>query len=262
MCVSGCCLRIAAVDPAYAIVSALPQQLIPGVVGISTYVDHVYQLEMQRAAVAAAGTSGPIHQLRTVTVTLDFNLLVRNLQSGARSAAEEQVAAAITSLQAAGADFVVVTSGTTSTLTGRARERVSLPFLDLAAACWRQASPKAPAGLLCTRYAASGGIFQAAAKKAGSDVILLSPQRAASVDQVIFGELIGGSVSTAGLRVFEEAIDELAASGARSIILGNTDLALIADELQKKATVPLIDAARAHARDAAHVALTGTRAAA
>ncbi len=118
---------------------------------------------MQLTAIAAAETRGPINQLRTVTATLDFNLLVTNLQAGRREAAEEQVAVASQALEAAGSDFVVVTSGTTSTLTTRARQRVSIPFLDLAEACWKQARLPASVGLLCTRYAVAGGIFQAAA---------------------------------------------------------------------------------------------------
>ena len=84
---------------------------------------------LQLAAVAAAGTDGPINQLRSVTVTLDFRLLIENLGAGRRDAAEGQVADAVKGLAGAGADFIVVTSGTTSTLTGRARQIVSLPFL-------------------------------------------------------------------------------------------------------------------------------------
>ena len=86
----------------------LSQHLVPGVVGISTYVDYVYQREMQLTAVGLAGTKGPINQLRTATVTLDFNLLVANLQDGRKDAAEEQVAVACRALEAAGVDFVVV----------------------------------------------------------------------------------------------------------------------------------------------------------
>jgi aspartate racemase len=235
----------------------LSQQLIPGIVGISTYVDHVYQKEMQLTAMAAAGTDGPINQLRTVTVTLDFNLLVTNLRAGLRNAALAQVADACQALERAGADFIVVTSGTTSTLTARAQERVTIPFLGLAEACWKQARPAAPVGLLSTSYAAAGGIFQAAAKHYGATLLLPSPDTAARVDQAIFGELIRGAVSAAGLRVFHDAIEQLAALGAASIILGNTDLTLAADELQTTTKIPLVDAARCHAIDAAHTALTG-----
>ncbi len=235
----------------------LSQRLIPGIIGISTYVDYAYHREMQLAAVARAGSDGPINQLRTVTVTLDFNLLVSNLEAGRRDAAEEQVASASHALELAGSDFIVVTSGTTSTLTACARERVSIPFLDLAEACWKQATPAAPVGLLSTRYAAAGGIFQAAAKRHGAILTLPSPDTAAHVDQSIFRELIRGIVSASGLRIFHKAIEELAALGAASIILGNTDLTLAADELQANTDIPLIDATRAHARDAAHTALAG-----
>jgi aspartate racemase len=235
----------------------LSQKLIPGIVGISTYVDYAYQREMQLTAVAAAGTVGPINQLRTVTATLDFNLLIANLQAGQPDAAEEQVAAACHALEKAGADFIVVTSGTTSTLTARARERVSIPFLDLAEACWRQAALAAPVGILSTRYAAVGGIFQDAAKRHGAALVMPSVDCAERVDQAIFGELVRGVVSETGLHVFHVAIEELVESGSTSVILGNTDLTLAADELQRRVNIPLIDAARAHARDAAHAALRG-----
>jgi aspartate racemase len=235
----------------------LTQQLVPGIVGISTYVDYAYHKEMQLTAIAAAGSRGPINQLRTVTVTLDFNLLVTNLQVGRRDAAEEQVAVASQALEAAGSDFIVVTSGTTSTLTARALQRVSIPFLDIAEACWKQARPAGPVGLLCTRYAAAGGIFQAAAMRNGATLILPPPDTAERIDRTIFGELICGDVSDTCLRVLGTAIEELAAMEVASIILGNTDMTLAAEDLQKMTTIPLIDAARAHARDAAHIALTG-----
>ncbi|MGI8526260.1 MAG: aspartate/glutamate racemase family protein [Pseudolabrys sp.] len=237
--------------------ATLTQKLVPGIVGISTYVDFAYQREMQLAAVATAGTGGPINQLRTVTVTLDFNLLVANLQAKKRDAAEEQVAAAVQTLQIANADFVVVTSGTTSTLTRLARQRVSIPFLDLAAACFKPDCPAGPTGLLSTSLAAAGGLFQAAAKPHGAAVIIPSPETAKAVDAAIFGELVHGAASGPCMQVFRSAIDELTAAGAKSVILGNTDLTLIADDLQRSSTVPLIDSTRAHARDAARAALSG-----
>jgi aspartate racemase len=236
----------------------LTQRLIPGIVGISTYVDFVYQKEMQLAAVAAAGSEGPINQLRSVTVTLDFNLLVHNLQADRRSVAEQQVAAACRALQAAGADFVVVTSGTTSTLTALARQQIAIPFLDLAEACWRQGELPAKVGLLSTSYAAAaGGLFAAAAKRHDAELILPAADLAEQVDAVIFDDLIRGDISRTVIRVLGIAIDQLEAAGAAAIILGNTDMTLAAGELATIAAVPLVDAARAHARDAASVALSG-----
>jgi len=235
----------------------LTQKLVPGIVGISTYVDFAYQKAMQLAAVAAAGTSGPINQLRSVTVTLDFNLLLGNLQSGLRDAAEEQVTVAVQGLAAAGADFIVVTSGTTSTLTAKARERVAKPFLDIADACFKPQRPAGPVGLLSTTYAAAGGFFQSAARRHDVSLVLPQPDTAKRVDEAIFGELVRGSASDRSLRIFRAALDELTAQGAASIILGNTDLTLVAEALQKTAAVPLIDSTTAHATRAAHAAMTG-----
>lgn len=234
------------------------QKWMPGIVGISTYVDYVYQKELQLAALAAAGGAGPINQLRTATVTLDFNRLIVNLQAGQRDAAEEQVTRTVQALAAAGADFVVVTSGTTSTLTGGARRKVSIPFLDLGEATWHEV-PRAtgPVGILATSYAAAGGIFQVPAQRHGRSVVLPPQNTQRDADEAIFRELVRGQVSERVIAVLRAAIAELAQQGAASVILGNTDMSLAAAELQKTSPVPLIDSARAHARAAARAALAG-----
>lgn len=231
---------------------------MPGIVGISTYVDYVYQKELQLAALAAAGGEGPINQLRTATVTLDFNRLIVNLQAGQRDAAIDQVTEAVQALAAAGADFVVVTSGTTSTLTGGARRKVSIPFLDLGEATWHEVPAQAgPVGILATSYAAAGGIFQAPAQRHSRTVVLPSQDTQRDADEVIFRELVRGQVSERVISALRAAIAELAQKGAASIILGNTDMSLAAAELQKTSPVPLIDSSRAHARAAARAALAG-----
>jgi aspartate racemase len=192
--------------------------------------------------------------LRTVTATLDFHLLIENLRAGKRAEAEAQVTEAIETLARAGADFIVVTSGTTSTLTGPARQRIKLPFLDLAAACFKP-KPPSPAGLLATSYTVKAGQFDAAA---GAKLIVPKDKTQQRVDQAIFGDLVRGNPSRASIDIFREALAELASASTKSIILGNTDLTLVAAELQKTSAVPLIDSTTAHARAAARAAISGT----
>ena len=234
----------------------LTQRLLPGIVGISTYIDFAYQKEMQRTAVSLAGTTGPINQLRTVTVTLNFSLLLENLAARRREKAEQQVADAAEMLQRAGSDFIVVTSGTTSTLTGLAQTRISIPVIDIASACWNFGEPLSPVGLLSTSYAVTGGMFQAAAEKNGATLLVPRDELAEQVDAVIFAELVLGEVTETGIDVLVRAIHELVAQGARSIILGNTDMTLAADALGARTNLTIVDAALAHARGAAHAALT------
>lgn len=233
------------------------QMLVPGIVGISTYVDYVYHLEMQTTARCTTGAGGPVNQLRTVTATLNFNLLVQNLRAGRKDDAEKQVEVACLALERAGADFVVVTSGTTSTLVQRARQRLTIPFLDLADACWAGGALGGPVGLLCTKYAAAGGVFQEAAARRRTELVLPRPETVEEVDNIIFGELVCGDVSERCLRIIGDAIKELGDRGAAAVILGNTDLTLAAKDLQESTRLPLIDAARFHARSAARTALSG-----
>lgn len=235
----------------------MAQLMIPGVVGISTYVDYVYHREIQVTATSEVGIDGPINQLRVITATLDFHQLVTNLQEGRLDDAEEQVAVAVRVLEAGGADFVVVTSGTTSTLTARARAQVSLEFLDLAESAWQEVGDARLVGLLSTRRAAAGGIFQAAAERRGATLLLPRPELAAQLDDLIFGELVRGKVTEAAAAMLREAVVELADAGAELVILGNTDMTLAAGRLGDT-SVPVIDSARAHARASARAALSGS----
>lgn len=235
------------------------QKLVPGIVGISTYVDYVYHREMQLASIDAAGSDGPVNRLRVVTVTLDFKQLIADLLAGRIEAAEEQVAVTAEALEAGGADFMVVTSGTTSTLMGRARQKVSMPVLDLAEAAWNEVSTAngGTIGLLSTRQAVAGGIFQAAAEKHGATLVTPEPETAAHLDDAIFGELILGDVTRDVVETLTRSIVELEERGVDAIILGNTDMTLALDRLETISTVPVIDSARAHARAAARTALNG-----
>jgi aspartate racemase len=235
------------------------QQATPGIVGISTYVDHLYQLEMQQTAAATMGSSGPINRLRSITVTLDFAALVARLAAGDVSAAEQQVTEAARAIHAGGADFLVVTSGTTSTLAAPAQAELGLPILELAdAACSAFASLGGTvAGLLSTRRAASAGRFPSAAEVHGVQLVPLSPRAAEAVDSAIFSDLVYGRMPAGCADVLRDAMAELASEGADAIIVGNTDMSLWIDSLQDGSPVTLVDAARAHARAAATAALTG-----
>lgn len=84
-----------------------------------------------------------------------------------------------------------------------------------------------------------------------------TPKIASQIDEIIFSELILGSVTNGGLQVLREAVAALAGDGAELVILGNSDMALAVEQLRADAPIPVIDSARAHARAAAHTALHG-----
>jgi aspartate racemase len=239
--------------------AGVDQQLVPGIVGISTYVDCVYQQEMQALALAAANPERRINSLRLVTVTLDFERFVLALDEGRPDVVEEQIAAAATALEAAGADFLVVTSGTGSTLTERAREQVAIPILEMPAAIWGEVTELdvEAVGLLSTSQAAAGGIFHAVAERNGVRLVTPAAATAEQVDALIFEELVCGQVPAEAVDGLLEAIAELREQGAEAVVLGNTDMTLAADALRESSPLPLVDAARAHARAAARVALRG-----
>ena len=82
---------------------------------------------------------------------------------------------------------------------------------------------------------------------------LLVPSEAAAarMDEAIFGELVCGQVTPNVLAVLGAAAQELVDAGAKTIILGNTDMTQAANELRAACCVPLVDSELAHARAAA-----------
>ena len=109
-----------------------PQRLIPGLVGMATAANAVYLRALQAADAAARQVDGALlNRLKVVMFELDFAQFVENVRLQQWPACEHQIASAAHSLKAAGADFLVITSNTGSTLVGRAREETGLPVLDI-----------------------------------------------------------------------------------------------------------------------------------
>ena len=109
-----------------------PQRLIPGLVGMATAANAVYLRALQSADAAARQADGALlNRLKVVIFELDFAQFVENVRLQQWPACEHQIASAAHSLKAAGADFLVITSNTGSTLVGRAREETGLPVLDI-----------------------------------------------------------------------------------------------------------------------------------
>jgi aspartate racemase len=235
------------------------QKWVPGIVGISLYVDHVYYREIHSAAMDKGGNDKELNRLRTVLCTLDFNELVRNLLNGQRKEAQLQVISTALQVEAAGADFLVITSGTGTTLLSEMSQRISIPVLDLVGVACRQLSNSNArrVGLLSTSQTLAGGLFQKQGAEYGISVIAPRPETMAAVDDVIFRELIFGAVSESALQCLGAAVREFEEMNVDSVILGCTDLTLLAETIANSAGIPLLDVARLHAATAGRVALAG-----
>ena len=160
------------------------------------------------------------------------------------------------SLEAAGADFLVLCTNTMHKVAPAIEEAVAIPLLhiaDVTAAAVVAAGYRC-VGLLGTRFTMEQPFYRD--RLAGRDdlkVVVPEPADRELVNRVIFEELCTGRVLLPSREQFQRIIDGLAAQGAEAIVLGCPELSLLLRPADT--TVQLFDTAALHARSAAVRAL-------
>jgi aspartate racemase len=199
---------------------------------------------------------GGLHSAKVVLVSVDFHDVERLQRAGDWDAAGALLADAARSLQAAGADFIVVCTNTMHKVAPAIEAAVGIPLLHIAdpTAAAIQAAGHTRVGLLGTRFTMEQAFYKDRLRQRhGLDVIVPAPAARDTVHRIIYDELCLGSVLDASRDAYRHIIAELVAQGAQAIILGCTEISLLI--APSDAAVPLFDTTAIHARAAAEFAL-------
>jgi aspartate racemase len=238
------------------------QKLIPGLVGFSTHTDCAYLRIMHSLSARQTSGGGSVSRLKYVLRTLDFELLIQHYSAGRWELAEQQIAAAVASLQGAGADFALLCANTGYALLGHTREQVGLPVLDIAAPVCKaiKAANCSVPGLLSTLKTHESGVYQARAAEHGLQILQPSRELSEAMQALILDELVGGRISEAGLQKVRDAVASFRRAGADCVILGCTDLTHLVEPLSAAGGVelPLFDSTYLHAQAAVDLAASGS----
>jgi aspartate racemase len=166
------------------------------------------------------------------------------------------MAAAARSVQAGGADFLVLCTNTMHKVAPAMEQAVDIPLLHIA-------DPTAEAiralglgrvGLLGTRFTMEQDFYRGRLQERfGLEVAVPDAADRAIVHRVIYDELCLGQVLEPSRDAFRQIIRRLVAQGAQGIILGCTEISLLIDP--GDAPVPTFDTTRLHALSAADRAL-------
>ncbi len=199
---------------------------------------------------------GGLHSARLVLYSLDFHEIERLQHAGDWAAAGEQLAQAARSLQAAGADFLVLCTNTMHKVADSIGAAVTIPLLHIAdptAEAIQQAGFKT-VGLIGTRFTMEQDFYLGRLRQRhGLKVLVPDLPGREQVHRIIYEELCLGQINPASRRVYRGVMDELVRQGAQAIILGCTEISLLVGATD--ASVPLFDTTAIHAREAAEWAL-------
>ena len=199
---------------------------------------------------------GGLHSAKLVLNSVDFAEIEQLQHADRWEEAGARLADAAQSLEAAGADFIVLCTNTMHRVAADIEARSRLPLLHIAdpTANAILASGFSTVGLLGTRFTMEHDFYRGRLESEfGLTVHVPETRSREVVHDIIYSELCRGVVSTSSLEEYQRVVAELETMGAEAVILGCTEIGLLLRP--EHVSVPLFDTTVLHAEAAAMFAL-------
>ncbi len=164
--------------------------------------------------------------------------------------------AAAQSIEAGGADFLLLCTNTMHKMAEEIQAGIRIPFLHIADATAAAVRSRglSSVGLLGTRITMEEDFYKGRLNsKHGLQVLIPDEADREIVHRVIYGELVRGRIEPASRQEFIRIVSGLAGRGAEGIILGCTEIGLLIK--QGDTALPLFDTTEIHALAAVDYAL-------
>ena len=200
---------------------------------------------------------GGLHSARIVMVSVDFHEIEILQREGRWDAAGTLLAQAARSLEAAGADFLVLATNTMHKVADTITTAVQIPLLHIAdpTADAIKAGGISTVGLMGTRFTMEQAFYRDRLEsRHGIRVLVPDTADRDLVHQVIYDELCLGVINPASRDAYRAVMQRLVDQGAQALVLGCTEISLLVGP--DDASVPLFDTTALHAVAAAAAALT------
>ncbi|RCK69252.1 aspartate/glutamate racemase family protein [Desertihabitans brevis] len=198
---------------------------------------------------------GGLHSARLVLVSVDFAEIEVLQVQGEWERAGELLAGHARSLQAAGAELVVLCTNTMHKVVGAVEEAVDVPVLHIgdATAAAAHAQGLTRLGLLGTAFTMEQTFYRDRLAAAGLEVLVPDAADRATVHRIIYEELVLGVVTEESRAAYREVIGRLVAAGADGVVLGCTEIELLVGP--DDSAVPVLPTTRIHVEAAVEQAL-------
>ncbi len=198
---------------------------------------------------------GGLHSAQCVLYSVDF-AAIEALQGAARwDDAAVVPADAARSLEAAGAELLLLCTNTMHIVADRVQEAVSIPLVHLAdaTAAAVQRAGLDTVGLLGTAFTMVQSFYRDRLSGHGLSVVVPEADDRALVHRVIYDELCVGVVAEESRQAYAAVISRLVDRGAQGVILGCTEIELLVG--QRDSSVPVFPTTRLHSETAVELSL-------
>ena len=167
----------------------------------------------------------------------------------------EGLSKAARALEAAGADFVLISTNTMHIVFDEVAASINVPMLSLLDAVGDAIERRGmkTVGLLGTAFTMGESFYQETLAERRITFLVPGSADRAVVNDVIYDELVAGRILDESRQAFLRIIQDLGTRGAEGVILGCTEIPLLVSE--QAAALPLFDTTEIHADAALRYAI-------
>ncbi|HHP0510351.1 TPA: aspartate/glutamate racemase family protein [Vibrio harveyi] len=199
---------------------------------------------------------GGLHSGKVCLYSVDFAEIETLQHQGRWDDTAIILAQAAKSVEAGGADFILICTNTMHKVADQIQQAVNVPLVHIADATAEQLVVDGikKVGLLGTRFTMEQDFYkQRLIDKFGVDVVVPSSDDQTIVHDVIYNELCKGEVHDDSRQHYLTIIEKLVEQGAEAVILGCTEIAMLVKS--QHTDVKLYDTTEIHAKAAVEKAL-------
>jgi len=199
---------------------------------------------------------GSLHSAKIAMVSVDFDPIAKLQHEGDWEETGRLLADAARSIEAAGADFLLICTNTMHKVAPQIEEAIDIPILHIADATAEVLTQKGikTVGLLGTAFTMEQDFYKGRlTDKHGIKVVVPNEGDRQIVHNIIYHELCLGKQNADSRAEYVRIIDGLATQGAEAVILGCTEIGMLVS--QSDTTVMLLDTTAIHAEKAVELAI-------
>ena len=189
---------------------------------------------------------GGLHSARMLVHSVDFQPVDDAEKAGDWEEMARILVDGSRSLEAGGAEGLLIAANTMHAVADRVRESVDIPFLHIAdATAGRvEVARQHRVGLVATATTMAHGFYTRPFAERGIEVILPEAEERPEVDRMIYDELVHGIIKDSSRKAFREVMKGMADRGAEGIVLAGTEIGLLLEE--DDSPVPVHDTTAIH----------------
>lgn len=199
---------------------------------------------------------GGLHSAKILLYSVDFHEIEQFQHTGDWSSAGEVLSTVASTLESAGADFLLLCTNTMHKVAPAIEAAIRIPLLHIVEPTAEEIHRAGfqTVGLLGTRFTMEEDFYKERLRiRHGFQVLTPEPPEREIIHRIIFEELCVGKVTAESLTEYRRIMAELVRRGAEAIILGCTEISLLVGS--QDCQVPLFDTTSIHARKAVEWAI-------